>query len=78
MDPVLSVSNISKTFHSDQRAVAALRDISFSIHTSECVSVIGESGSGKSTLARIVLGLLKPDSGLIKYFTNSKVTCIPI
>ena len=78
MDPVLSVSNISKTFHSDQRAVAALRDISFSVHTSECVSVIGESGSGKSTLARIVLGLLKPDSGLIKYFTNSKDSVMPI
>ena len=78
MDPVLSVSNISKTFHSGQRTVAALRDISFSVHTSECVSIIGESGSGKSTLARIVLGLLKPDSGLIKYFTNSKDSVIPI
>ena len=78
MDPVLSVSNISKTFHSDQGVVAALRDVSFSVHTSECVSVIGESGSGKSTLARIVLGLLKPDSGLIKYFTNSKDSVMPI
>ena len=43
-----------------------LRDISFSILKGETIGLIGESGSGKSSLVDIIIGLLKPDSGLIE------------
>jgi phospholipid/cholesterol/gamma-HCH transport system ATP-binding protein len=42
-----------------------LKDVSFSIEGSERVAILGESGEGKTTVLRLMLGLLKPDSGRI-------------
>jgi phospholipid/cholesterol/gamma-HCH transport system ATP-binding protein len=42
-----------------------LRDVSFSIHEAERVAILGGSGDGKTTILKLVLGLLKPDSGRI-------------
>lgn len=43
-----------------------LDDISFSFHVGKTYAIIGQSGSGKSTLADIMLGLIPPNSGVIK------------
>ena len=42
-----------------------LRDISFSVATGSMVILLGESGSGKSTVLKLILGLIRPDSGTI-------------
>lgn len=42
-----------------------LKDLYMEIHKGEAVALIGESGAGKSTLADILLGLFKPESGMI-------------
>jgi len=42
-----------------------LKDISFSIHAHERVAILGESGGGKTTILRLILGLIRPDSGHI-------------
>lgn len=42
-----------------------LDHISMSIRRGECKIILGRSGGGKSTIIRLVLGLLKPDSGRI-------------
>jgi len=42
-----------------------LRDISFSIDFHEKVAVLGGSGEGKTTILKLIMGLLKPDSGRI-------------
>ncbi len=42
-----------------------LRDVSFTLEEAHTKIVIGASGSGKSTILRLILGLLKPDSGAI-------------
>lgn len=42
-----------------------LRGVSFSIGTSERVAILGGSGEGKTTILKLILGLLKPDSGRI-------------
>ncbi|MCT9084547.1 dipeptide ABC transporter ATP-binding protein [Streptomyces fulvoviolaceus] len=41
-------------------AVHAVRDVSFSVASGECLALVGESGSGKSTAARALLGLTGP------------------
>ena len=42
-----------------------LRDISFELNKGEIITLIGPNGAGKTTLVNIVLGLLKPDSGIV-------------
>ncbi len=60
---VLSLTDISKTFHQEGHPVAALRDVSMEVRPGETLGLVGESGSGKTTLARILLGLTAPDAG---------------
>lgn len=50
-----------------------LKDISFQVNCGECVAIVGENGCGKSTLLQIMAGILKPDSGSIRYFENDVV-----
>ena len=42
-----------------------LKEVSFSVPFSEKVAVLGGSGDGKTTLLKLILGLLRPDSGKI-------------
>ena len=43
-----------------------LRDLSFSVRTGHMTILIGASGVGKSVVLKLILGLLKPDSGVIR------------
>ena len=43
-----------------------IKGISFDVQKGDCVGVIGPSGSGKSTLAKLMVGVWKPVSGVIK------------
>ena len=45
------------------KAREVLKDISFSIHSHERLAILGESGEGKTTILRLILGLVRPDSG---------------
>ena len=42
-----------------------LKDISFFIESGERVAILGGSGEGKTTILKLILGLLRPDSGRI-------------
>lgn len=65
--PLLSASNLSRTFISGQRRITALDDVSLSISHGETVGLVGPSGSGKTTLSRVLLRLIQPDSGRIEF-----------
>src|ERR1700741_4897862 len=45
-----------------------LKNINLSIHRGDYLGLVGGNGAGKTTLLKIILGLLKPDSGVIKFF----------
>ncbi len=46
--------------------VKVLQDVSFTLHTGDAVGLIGGSGEGKTTLARLLVGMLRPDSGSVR------------
>ena len=57
----LSGLNVNKRFNGQ----IVLEDVSFSIKEGEFVSILGSSGCGKTTLLKILIGIEKPDSGII-------------
>jgi len=42
-----------------------LKEVNFSIHEEERVAILGGSGDGKTTVLKLIMGLLRPDSGKI-------------
>jgi peptide/nickel transport system ATP-binding protein len=61
--PLIEVTNASKTFHLAGQTIHALVGVSLEVRAGETVGLVGESGSGKTTLARVLLGLTPPDLG---------------
>ncbi len=60
--PILELQNISKQFP----GVKALDDVRFEMQAGEVHALLGENGAGKSTLIKIISGVYKPDTGIIK------------
>ncbi len=61
-DAAIAFENVSLAF--DDNVV--LRDVSFSVRPGSTLFLLGASGSGKSVVLKLILGLLKPDSGVIR------------
>lgn len=63
--PVISVTNLKKTYIVGESKVKALRGVTFDIKKGELVAIVGTSGSGKSTLLNMLAGLEHPSHGEI-------------
>jgi len=61
--PFLELDGLIKDFG----GLRAVNDVSFSMNRSEIVGLIGPNGAGKTTLVRLISGILKPDSGSIRF-----------
>ncbi|SJZ81147.1 ABC-2 type transport system ATP-binding protein [Pilibacter termitis] len=61
---MLEIKHLSKSFGKTQ----ALKDVSLEVKSGEVLGFIGPNGAGKSTTIRVLLGILKADSGVAKIF----------
>jgi len=59
---MIELQNVHKAFGDNK----VLQGVNLTIQTGESMVIIGGSGTGKSVLLKSVLGLIKPDSGIIK------------
>jgi ABC-2 type transport system ATP-binding protein len=62
MTPILSISNLSKTYAS---GLHALERINLEIHRGEIFALLGPNGAGKTTLINIVCGIVTPSGGKV-------------
>ena len=64
MSAIIEVNNLYKSFGE----ISAVSDVSFLVNPGEVYGFLGQNGAGKSTTIRMLLTLIKPDSGSIKIF----------
>ncbi|MGK3952353.1 ABC transporter ATP-binding protein [Microbacterium sp. I2] len=64
--PIMSVTDVHKSYGRGQNRFDALRGVSFDVHEGESVAIVGKSGSGKSTLMHLMALLDAPSSGTIE------------
>jgi energy-coupling factor transport system ATP-binding protein len=62
-DPIVAADGLSFAYPGHPPAVAG---ISLSVGAGERVALVGRNGSGKSTLGRLLVGLLRPSSGVVR------------
>lgn len=60
---MLTVENLKKTFSN----VTAVDGVSFEVKRGEIFGLLGPNGAGKTTTIRMILDIIKPDSGVIKF-----------
>jgi oligopeptide transport system ATP-binding protein len=74
-EPLVEVTDLVKHFpikqglliHREVDQVRAVDGVSFSVARGQTLGLVGESGSGKSTVCRVMLQLLKPTSGSVRF-----------
>ncbi len=76
-EPLLQLEGVTKTFPvprpvwtrfgKPQERVHAVVDVSLEVRRGETLGLVGESGSGKTTLARLIVRLLEPEKGRIRF-----------
>lgn len=63
-EAVIEIEGLNKRFGEKN----VLCDLNFRLYGGESVVVLGKSGSGKSVLIKCIIGLIRPDAGVLKVF----------
>lgn len=73
MKPILEIESLSKSFQirgplgTDRKQLLAVDQLSLHLNPGETLGLVGESGCGKSTTGKLILRLIEPDSGSIRF-----------
>jgi branched-chain amino acid transport system ATP-binding protein len=70
--PLLELTDVRIAYD----AIEAVKGVSFSIHPTELLALIGSNGAGKSTILRAISGLVKPQAGTMT-FDGQDLTGVP-
>jgi ABC-2 type transport system ATP-binding protein len=62
------LEGLAKTFRGPHGPIHAVRGIDVSIAAGETAALLGPNGAGKSTTIDMLLGLAKPDGGMVSVF----------
>lgn len=65
--PIVEINNVTFAYNGQ----TALQDVSLEIRQGDFIAMIGPNGGGKTTLLKLILGLLKPDKGIIRVVGQS-------
>jgi len=71
MQPIVSISNLSKTYNSGHQA---LKSMSLEISRGEILALLGPNGAGKTTLISIICGIVNATTGSVKVDGHDIVT----
>ncbi|MGW5173486.1 dipeptide ABC transporter ATP-binding protein [Streptomyces sp. NPDC004082] len=64
---VLEAVGLRREFGRGKHRFTAVDDVTLTVHRGETLGIVGESGSGKTTLGRMLVGLLEPTAGSVRY-----------
>ncbi|MEV0488517.1 ABC transporter ATP-binding protein [Streptomyces atratus] len=66
-EPLLEAVDLRREFGRGSGGVTAVDGVSLTLHRGETLGIVGESGSGKTTLGRMLVRLLDPTGGRLRY-----------
>lgn len=69
----LEANQLFKSFHSENRTIDVLREITLRLPEGAFHAVMGPSGAGKSTLLNLLAGLIPPDAGTLSIAGESLI-----
>ncbi|MBR1778486.1 MAG: metal ABC transporter ATP-binding protein [Alphaproteobacteria bacterium] len=70
---LVKLKDVTVSFHKQ----SIIDDVSFEIFADQIVTLIGPNGAGKTTLLKLILGILRPDSGTVWKKDGLKIGYVP-
>lgn len=71
LERVVTVSELTKVYTSRGEKKVAIENITFNVNKGDILAYVGENGAGKSTTIKLILGLMRPSSGVAEIFGNA-------